>query len=61
GVDVLGLARLSRLEGAQGADAPATAGDHPRPAPSAPYAAAPPALRGQSCRWGGTGGRDGTP
>ncbi|MGW3252899.1 hypothetical protein ACWDCX_20340, partial [Streptomyces fungicidicus] len=59
GVDVLGLARLAPLEGAQGADAPATAGDHPRPAPSPPSPAV--ALRGQSCRWGGTGGRDGTP
>ena len=47
-----------------GADAPATAGGHPRPVPSTPWAATcrlrrgnppPSALRGQACRWGDGG------
>src|SRR5690606_34838565 len=46
-VSVLGLARLSSLVGLNGADAPAAAGEHPRPTPSPPSASA---TLGTSCR-----------
>src|SRR5690606_33377599 len=46
-VSVLGLARWSSLVGPNGADAPAAAGEHPRPTPSPPSASA---TLGTSCR-----------
>ncbi|GGX27178.1 hypothetical protein GCM10010297_55800 [Streptomyces malachitofuscus] len=48
GVSVLGLARLSLLVEVRGADAPATAGEHPHPTPP-PADRAAAAIRGQSC------------